>query len=77
MFVNALTIATSRFSQHRQQTTRNQTAYAQCLFALCAGPGQEVRLFDGRTPGRIVQPRGPLDFGWDPVFEPDEAPGQT
>ena len=21
--------------------------------------------------GRIVPARGPLDFGWDPVFEPD------
>ncbi len=27
--------------------------------------------FVGRTPGRIVPARGPTDFGWDPVFEPD------
>ena len=29
------------------------------------------QIFDGRTPGKIVPPRGPSDFGWDPVFEPD------
>ncbi|EGB12928.1 hypothetical protein AURANDRAFT_18344 [Aureococcus anophagefferens] len=52
-------------------------AYAQCLFALCAGPGAPVRLFDGRTRGAIVPARGPTDFGWDPVFEPAESGGLT
>jgi len=51
--------------------------YAQCLFALSAGPGAEVRLFDGRTPGRVVPARGPTDFGWDPIFAPDEGGGRT
>lgn len=55
----------------------DKSAYAQCLFALSAGPGCEVRIFDGRTAGRIVPARGPLDFGWDPVFEPDEGEGLT
>merc|ERR1712178_283781 len=55
----------------------DKSAYAQCIFALSAGPGQEVRIFDGRTEGRIVPARGPLDFGWDPVFEPKEGKGQT
>ena len=36
-----------------------------------------MRIFDGRTAGKIVPARGPLDFGWDPVFEPDESDGQT
>ena len=27
--------------------------------------------FVGRTEGRIVPARGPTDFGWDPVFEPE------
>ena len=36
-----------------------------------------VMLFDGRTNGCIVRPRGPLDFGWDPIFEPDEGEGKT
>ena len=25
----------------------------------------------------IVQPRGPLDFGWDPIFQPNEGNGLT
>lgn len=45
-------------------------AYAQTIIAFSPGPGKEVHLFDGRTEGRIVPPRGALDFGWDPVFEP-------
>jgi len=55
----------------------DKSAYAQCLFALCAGPGRPVRLFDGRTHGKIVGARGPPDFGWDPVFQPDEGQGLT
>jgi len=55
----------------------DKSAYAQCIFALCAGPGCEVHIFDGRTQGRIVLPCGPEDFGWDPVFQPDEGPGFT
>jgi len=55
----------------------SKAAYARCLFAYCSGPGGEVRLFDGRTQGRIVDARGPTDFGWDPVFEPAEPEGNT
>ena len=55
----------------------DKSAYAQCVFALSAGPGCEVRVFDGRTEGTIVPARGPLDFGWDPVFQPDEGGGKT
>ena len=55
----------------------DKSAYAQCIFGLCAGPGQPVHLFDGRTPGTIVPARGPTDFGWDPVFQPDEGEGKT
>lgn len=32
-------------------------------------------MFVGRTPGRIVAARGPTDFGWDPVFEPEGEQG--
>ena len=49
----------------------DKTAYAQCVFGYCAGPGEEPVVFDGRTPGRIVPARGPPDFGWDPIFEAD------
>ena len=33
--------------------------------------GSEVHVFEGRTNGTIVDPRGPRDFGWDPCFQPD------
>eukprot|EP00525_Craspedostauros_australis_P009928 CAMPEP_0198117818 /NCGR_PEP_ID=MMETSP1442-20131203/19364_1 /TAXON_ID= /ORGANISM="Craspedostauros australis, Strain CCMP3328" /LENGTH=210 /DNA_ID=CAMNT_0043775943 /DNA_START=310 /DNA_END=942 /DNA_ORIENTATION=- len=55
----------------------DRSAYAQTVVAFSAGPGEEIQVFDGRTNGKIVQPRGPLDFGWDPVFEPDESGGKT
>merc|ERR1712224_165081 len=55
----------------------DKTAYAQCVFAFSPGPGSEVIVFDGRTEGKIVPQRGPTDFGWDPIFEPNESDGQT
>lgn len=48
----------------------DKTAYAQCIFAYTPGPDVEPITFVGRTEGRIVAARGPSDFGWDPVFEP-------
>ncbi|TDL30060.1 Ham1-like protein [Rickenella mellea] len=51
-------------------------AWALCTFAYSPGPGAEPLLFEGRTDGRIVLPRGPKDFGWDPVFEAEET-GKT
>ena len=29
-----------------------------------------MKIFEGRTEGSIVAPRGKRDFGWDPVFLP-------
>ena len=55
----------------------DKSGYAQTVVAFCAGPGQEVQTFDGRTLGTIVRPRGSLDFGWDPIFQPDEGNGLT
>jgi inosine triphosphate pyrophosphatase len=49
----------------------DKSAYAQTVVAFCKGPGHEPVIFDGRTSGTIVPPRGALDFGWDPIFEPD------
>ncbi len=49
----------------------DKSAYAQCIFSFSLGPGHKPLVFDGRTPGKIVAARGPTDFGWDPVFEPD------
>jgi inosine triphosphate pyrophosphatase len=47
------------------------------VVAFTTGPDAEIHVFDGRTSGKIVLPRGPLDFGWDPIFEPDEGKGKT
>ena len=55
----------------------DKSAYAQTVVAFSPGPGKAVTVFDGRTMGKIVTARGKLDFGWDPVFEPDEGGGQT
>ncbi|KAL4902457.1 hypothetical protein BDW74DRAFT_64400 [Aspergillus multicolor] len=44
-------------------------AEAVCTFAFSSGPGSEPILFQGRTKGAIVRPRGPTNFGWDPIFE--------
>jgi len=49
----------------------DKTAYAQCIFSFCQGPGCKPIPFVGRCEGKIVAPRGPTNFGWDPVFEPD------
>lgn len=49
----------------------DKTAYAQCIFAFTPGPNHEPEVFVGRTQGSIVDARGSLDFGWDPVFLPD------
>lgn len=48
----------------------DKSAYAQCIFSLSLGPGHAPIAFVGQTPGTIVHARGPLDFGWDPVFQP-------
>ena len=49
----------------------DKSAYAQCIFSLSLGPSHTPVAFVGQTPGKIVPARGPLDFGWDPVFQPD------
>ncbi|KAG9015813.1 nucleoside triphosphate pyrophosphohydrolase ham1 [Tulasnella sp. JGI-2019a] len=54
--------------------TRKATAL--CTFAYSSGPGATPILFEGRTEGTIVLPRGPGSFGWDPCFEP-EGTGKT
>ena len=61
----------------------DKSAYAQCIFCIgrthSSGESSAATLqtFVGRTPGKIVPPRGPTDFGWDPVFEPSESGGLT
>src|SRR3990172_10634819 len=48
----------------------DKTAYAQCIFAL-ARESFETVLFDGKIFGKIVEPKGSKNFGWDPIFQPD------
>ncbi|CAN6293343.1 unnamed protein product [Urochloa humidicola] len=49
----------------------DKSAFAMCIFSLALGPGEEPITFVGKTAGKIVPARGPDDFGWDPVFQPD------
>nr|CAB3499478.1 unnamed protein product [Digitaria exilis] len=49
----------------------DKSAFAMCIFSLALGPGEEPLTFVGKTAGKIVPARGPNDFGWDPVFQPD------
>lgn len=49
----------------------DKSAEAVCTFAYHPGGDKdEVILFQGRTPGHIVSPRGARDFGWDACFQP-------
>ncbi|KAF2158137.1 Ham1-like protein [Myriangium duriaei CBS 260.36] len=52
----------------------DKSAQAVCTFGYCEGPGHDVIIFQGRTDGKIVEARGPTDFGWDACFEYE---GQT
>lgn len=49
----------------------DKSAYALCVFSLALGPNADPITFVGKTMGKIVPARGPNDFGWDPVFQPD------
>ena len=49
----------------------DKSAYAQCIFAFAKSKHDEPVLFYGKTNGIITPARGPTDFGWDPVFQPD------
>lgn len=41
----------------------DKSAQAVCTFAYSDGPGHEPIIFQGRTDGKIVPPRGPNNFG--------------
>ncbi|CAK1603413.1 unnamed protein product [Parnassius mnemosyne] len=51
----------------------DKSAQAICTFAYCScsDDNLDVILFQGKTTGKIVSPRGPRDFGWDCIFQPD------
>lgn len=52
----------------------DKSATAVCTFAYTSGESDKVLLFQGKTEGKIVDPRGPRDFGWDPCFQPNGFP---
>jgi inosine triphosphate pyrophosphatase len=41
----------------------DKSAYAQCVFSFCLGPGHTPVSFVGRTDGTIVPARGDKNFG--------------
>ena len=47
----------------------DKTGYALCTFGYCDSEDGEVLIFEGKTDGTIVSPKGSRDFGWDPVFQ--------
>ncbi|KAL0078537.1 inosine triphosphate pyrophosphatase [Phycomyces blakesleeanus] len=49
----------------------DKSAYALCTIGFCKGPGHEPIIFEGKTNGKIVPPRGSGKFGWDAIFQPD------
>lgn len=51
----------------------DKTGYAQCIFALHNNKLKvEPILFVGKCFGTIVEPKGNNNFGWDPIFKPDD-----
>ncbi|KAK9510704.1 hypothetical protein O3M35_005439 [Rhynocoris fuscipes] len=49
----------------------DKSATAVCTMAYAENDDSDVIIFQGKTEGQIVEPRGPRDFGWDPCFLPN------
>lgn len=49
----------------------DHSGYAMCIMGLAKTGDEEAKIFVGKTHGEIVEPRGPHNFGWDPVFQPN------
>lgn len=50
---------------------KDKSATAICTFAYCSAADAEPIVFEGKTAGKIVPPRGDNRFGWDPILEID------
>lgn len=50
----------------------DKSAQAVCTLGFSEGIDSEPIVFQGITKGTIVPPSGPRDFGWDPVFKPND-----
>ena len=48
----------------------DKRAVAKCIFAYKNCIGEPIHIFTGIVNGTIVEARGPLNFGWDPIFLP-------
>lgn len=49
----------------------DKSAYSQCIFAYCENENSEPIIFVGEHQGTIVSSRGPTNFGWDSIFQPE------
>jgi len=47
----------------------NNKAEAKTIIGYSTGAG-EVHFFEGVVEGEMVEPRGVLGWGWDPIFKP-------
>ena len=54
----------------------NKAAHAVTTIGYADSQGK-YHTFQGVTHGKIVPSRGPTDFGWDSIFQPDESNGLT
>ncbi|CEP63155.1 nucleoside triphosphate pyrophosphohydrolase HAM1 LALA0_S07e03642g [Lachancea lanzarotensis] len=54
----------------------NKKAEAVTTVAFADSNGQ-IHVFQGKTQGKVVDPRGSREFGWDCIFEPEEGAGKT
>ncbi|CAI9102788.1 OLC1v1001121C2 [Oldenlandia corymbosa var. corymbosa] len=50
----------------------DKSSFSLCIFPIALGPNVEPITFLGKMPGELVPARGPKDFGWDPIFQPDD-----
>lgn len=50
------------------QAFNNDKAYAQTIFSMKSEKNEVPKIFVGRTYGKIVDPRGSRNFGWDCIF---------
>ena len=48
----------------------DKTIEAKCIFAYQESRDSQIHYFTGITKGTLVEPRGNMNFGWDPVFLP-------
>ena len=49
----------------------DKTIEAKCIFAYQENIESKIHYFTGITKGTLVEPRGNMNFGWDPVFLPE------